>query len=735
MMLLPKKVGPLTLTRKLGSDGVTESYLGILDEPAGRQVAVRRLLPWLVRDRQKLATVEARIGDLLRIRDPRLVPVLDHIVSDEPDGPGHYVVEAFPDTVDLEQVLAWCLRNGQTLPPDVLLAFACEICSALDALHELPAQLSGGEHVLHLGLRPSAIHVTTEGEVLLGEPGLLRSAASIPPEGLSAAFRRPDHLSPEQTHPDQPLGPPSDLFALGALLYELLTLRPMFRAESNLQTLHRIRRAEVTAQLLEVKELFPGLDKVLYRALSLYPRHRYQRAYLMREDLRGLFGQPAPTRLIERVAAFVAPIFADRSIITAELPTRVSLPPRRYHDDSDEITTQRNSMPPTRSMPPSHSLPPSRSQTTWVETSPAEPVRPLRRARRVPSEQPAPAVHTSPPAVLRHARLVGTIGLAGVAAAGLVCAGVGGNLFVNWMRTTPPAELAQTRAMPTESGERASAPAPSLPPEALVQREATPEPSPAAPAPTSAAAPASASPGPVAGSTKPARPTPPPTRTARAFAPPPPSDPPIRQAAIALPREIPTSRPELEASTPLAVTDTELDTWSSDAHAGKLDEVRRTALAAVPPSPAHTYTRARALLYADARARGDLDGRARHLEALMRIPENRYRPEWAVEQADLAIHRRDWQTALDHATFAERHWARLPSDLIFTRMASTYEILASAHMGLFYASDGTDLPHLEAALRAWERYRRHVSAGRRGDLVSKADQQLAKLQDVQRLLE
>src|SRR5690606_19756262 len=124
-----------------------------------------------------------------------------------------------------------------------------------------------------------------------------------------------------------------------------------------------------------------------------------------------------------------------------------------------------------------------------------------------------------------------------------------------------------------------------------------------------------------------------------------------------------------------------------------------------------------------------------HLDALMRVPENRYRPEWAVEQADLAVRRRDWQAAIDRATFAERHWARLPSDLIFSRMASTHELLPSAHMGLFYPSDGVDLPHLDAALRAWERYRRHVAAGHRDDLVAKADQQLARLQDVQRHLE
>src|SRR5690606_14277912 len=110
----------------------------------------------------------------------------------EPDELGRYVVEEWVDAVDLEQVLAWCLRAGQNLPRDVFLTLALEICEALEALHAVPATATEGDHVLHLALRPRAVQITRSGQVRLGEPGLLRSSASIPPAGLAA--RRTDHL-------------------------------------------------------------------------------------------------------------------------------------------------------------------------------------------------------------------------------------------------------------------------------------------------------------------------------------------------------------------------------------------------------------------------------------------------------------------------------------------------------------------------------------------------------------
>lgn len=310
MFLLPHSVSGYTLQRKLGTGGVAESYLGTHDAAGGRQVVVRRVLPFVLRDAARLASIEARIRDLLGVRHPFLVHVVDHVVeADE-----HFVVEEYVNGVTLEQVLNWCRQSGHVVPPNVFLNIATQICNGLEALHGRSGKGSSAEHVLHLALKPSAIFLSNEGKVLVGSYGLTRSPTSYPQGGVSGPVpARMEYLSPEQTHPDQKLGPASDVFALGALLYELLTLESLFRAESNLQTIHRVRRAEVTSSLLKVKERMPGLDKVLFRALSLNPRHRYQRAFVLREDLRGLMAGYSFATIGEDTRTFLQPILAGAS--------------------------------------------------------------------------------------------------------------------------------------------------------------------------------------------------------------------------------------------------------------------------------------------------------------------------------------------------------------------------------------------------------------------------------------
>ena len=185
-------------------------------------------------------------------------------------------------------------------------------------------------------------------------------------------------------------------------------------------------------------------------------------------------------------------------------------------------------------------------------------------------------------------------------------------------------------------------------------------------------------------------------------------------------------------SGPLSAAD--LDGLSSVAFGGGLsgtDRERLSTLGADDP----LYTRGYTLLYLDAKARGDRGGQAGYLATMMALPENQYNPALLVEEAHAAMVANDWSRALDRAQLAERHWARLPSDLIFTRKALIYEIVAKAHLGRFYASEGEDAMELYKAISGWEKYRRHAEAGSRSDLVANANQQLDELYDIKRRLE
>ena len=307
MMLLPKKVGSFTLMRKLGVDAMTERYVAILDEPAGKQIVARRVHSAVSADPNLVFRLRARVADLQGVRHPTVVPIIDLV---EADG-DLYILEDWVDAVDLGTVLAHCKEHGP-LPHNVFLDLATQLCNALEALHGRPGGHTGIDYVLHQALCPEAVLVTAQGKVRLAQLGLIHSPTAVPQAAQNASYHQIEYLSPEQTHPDQLQSPPSDIFALGSLLYELITLKPAFKAASNLQTIHRIRRAEITTQLLEVKEILPGLDRVLYRALALNPRHRYQRAFVLREDLRGLMAGYSFADIEHDTRVALAPMFGAR---------------------------------------------------------------------------------------------------------------------------------------------------------------------------------------------------------------------------------------------------------------------------------------------------------------------------------------------------------------------------------------------------------------------------------------
>jgi serine/threonine protein kinase len=289
VLLLPHTIGPLTLQRKLGSGSLAETYLGVHANQRSRRVIVRRVLPWVCRDTQKLAEVERRVGDLLEHAHPLLVRVVDMVrVEGE-----RLVIEEVVDGMSLERILASCRQQRRTMPAHVALHLGVQMCNALEALHGRAGKATGEPNVLHLSLKPGAVYVTAQGSVRIGSYGLGRSPVV---GSLTAPVPvRIEYLAPEQTMAlteNERLTPALDVFSLAAMLYEMLTLQPLFRGANNVQTLHRIRNAgDVHARLNELAATVPGIDDVLRGALQPDPAARTQRAFALRDGLRGLMSR------------------------------------------------------------------------------------------------------------------------------------------------------------------------------------------------------------------------------------------------------------------------------------------------------------------------------------------------------------------------------------------------------------------------------------------------------------
>jgi len=202
--------------------------------------------------------------------------------------------------------------------------------------------------------------------------------------------------------------------------------------------------------------------------------------------------------------------------------------------------------------------------------------------------------------------------------------------------------------------------------------------------------------------------------------------------AATAPPEEPTALPSLDVSVQEAPVSS-LDQYVEDARRGKLAGDAVSTLEGLDLADPQ-YTRARAVLLMNAQKKGDDAGTKRYLDQLMRLPENTYSPVYLTDYARWYVNHGEYEKAIDRASTAERYWARLPPELVFSKKAEMYEIQAAAWQGKFYKSSG-DLELLEKSISEWERYKRHVATRSRTDLAERADTQIAKLNDIRARLE
>jgi len=173
--------------------------------------------------------------------------------------------------------LAERLDTG-ALPPGDAIEIALSILSALDALHH--------RSIVHRDLKPSNVFLSTAGVKLL-DFGLARPVnVSSDDTGITMpglVLGTPRYMSPEQARGED-VDARTDLFAMGAMLFEMLSARPAFNGASAVEILHAILHEEPPALAGSLGII--DVDRVIQRALMKDPRDRYQSADGMARDLR-----------------------------------------------------------------------------------------------------------------------------------------------------------------------------------------------------------------------------------------------------------------------------------------------------------------------------------------------------------------------------------------------------------------------------------------------------------------
>jgi TolB-like protein/Tfp pilus assembly protein PilF len=249
------RIGPYEVTALLGAGGMGEVYRA-KDPRLERQVAIKILPPAVAADPDRLQRFQQEARAIAAVNHPNICQIYDV-------GPDYLVLECVEGT-----------PPRGPMPPEAAVRLILQVTSALEAAH--------ARGILHRDLKPANILVTSDGTAKLLDFGLAKLIdpdADLTRTQFGAVVGTVSYMSPEQAE-GRPVDVRSDIFSLGAVLYELLSGRRAFDGDSIVQTISAVLRADPPAINAP-----PALAGIVTRCLARVSRDRFQTMAELRRAL------------------------------------------------------------------------------------------------------------------------------------------------------------------------------------------------------------------------------------------------------------------------------------------------------------------------------------------------------------------------------------------------------------------------------------------------------------------
>ena len=291
------KLGPYEIVAPLGAGGMGEVYRA-RDTRLDRTVAVKVLPESLSNNADRLQRFEQEARVLSTLSHPNLLSIYDVGAQ----AGTHYLVSEFLEGQTLRGVM-----GADPLPSRKVSEYALQIANGLSAAHD--------KGIVHRDLKPENIFVTGDDHVKILDFGLAKQSQDVAAlTGSNATLTTPaltaagtvmgtvGYMSPEQVR-GQTVDHRSDIFSLGAILYEMATGSRAFKGDSGVETMNAILKEdppEIDATKLKIS---PGLERIVRHCLEKNPANRFQSAHDLAFAIGALSGSSSSATL----AAVAAP--------------------------------------------------------------------------------------------------------------------------------------------------------------------------------------------------------------------------------------------------------------------------------------------------------------------------------------------------------------------------------------------------------------------------------------------
>ncbi len=351
MIDVGSRVGDYEIIARLKSGGMATLFLGRRGGAAGfsRHVAIKVVHPHLGRDSSfvRMFVDEAKLS--ARINHPNVVHVEE---LGEADGT-HFLVMEYVHGCSLSDMLKALSRIGRKMAPNLSVWLAMKVLEGLHAAHELRDGERELLNVVHRDVSPQNVLIAQTGNVKLIDFGIAKARGRQQQTATGALKGKLSYMPPEQAY-GQPLDRRADIYALGIVLWEMLTMRRLFKSDNDLAMIDEVRNPRVSPPSAYSPEIPPALDAAVMWALTpdkdgrpataLELRRRLAEAAPealaldvghMAEVVEAIMGQELEARRRELPESLTG---VSRDIPLAHEPTRKAKSPRMREDVMREMT-------------------------------------------------------------------------------------------------------------------------------------------------------------------------------------------------------------------------------------------------------------------------------------------------------------------------------------------------------------------------------------------------------------
>ena len=319
------RFGQYEILERIASGGMAELFRARFRGAEGFQkiVAVKKILPHIAGDEEFLTMFADEAKLAAQLNHPNIVHIFD---LGKIESGGYFIAMEFVDGRDLRSILQMARDTGLRMPVPLAVSIGAKVAAALDYAHRRRGDDGRDLHIVHRDVSPPNILVSTDGDIKLCDFGIARAASKVSRTESGALKGKVPYMSPEQAW-GKGVDQRSDIYSLGAVIFELVAGRRLYRGDSEMETLEKVRAGEVVAPSSVNPEVPPALDALLLKALAREPDGRYASVSEMLRELEAVLRTYEPPPSSAELAVYVHHLETEEAALKAARAREVEAPP------------------------------------------------------------------------------------------------------------------------------------------------------------------------------------------------------------------------------------------------------------------------------------------------------------------------------------------------------------------------------------------------------------------------